>query len=137
MKKLYLVSLLLLWVCTIGEGASVALGWDVHCDNQVAGYVVYYGPPAAVARTNVIAAYTNDCGVYMPTTTNVYRGNYTNTVYVTGRTNTTTTITNLVNGATYCIALVARTDIGVESDLSNELSFTVPLKRPKSLLLSD
>lgn len=80
----------------LGAG-SVTLAWDASNDPNVAGYNLYYG---AVSRT------------------------YTNTIPVGGR--NSATISNLAAGRTYYFAATAVTSVGLESDYSDEASYTVP-----------
>ena len=77
--------------------SSVTLAWDASLDASVTGYRIYYGPATA--------SYTNSVAV----------GNVTNA-----------TITNLVSGATYFFAATASDASGLESDFSNETTYTVP-----------
>jgi hypothetical protein len=77
---------------------SVTLAWSPVTNTDLAGHKVYYGP---VSHT-----YTNNISV----------GNVTNA-----------TISGLVEGATYCIAATAFNTAGLESDFSNEISYTVPI----------
>lgn len=76
---------------------SVTVAWDVHQDQSVVGYRVYYG---VSSRT------------------------YTNNVQVLNRTNNSATVSNLVRSTTYYFAATAFTDQGLESDYSNEVPFT-------------
>jgi hypothetical protein len=75
--------------------ADVVLAWDPSTATDVTGYNVYYG---GVSHT-----YTNSVSV----------GNVTNT-----------TLSRLVVGATYYFAVSALDSQGLESSLSNEISFT-------------
>jgi len=76
---------------------SVVLAWDASPDASVTGYRVYYGRASGT--------YTNSAAV----------GNVT-----------TTTISNLADGATYYFAAVAFDASGAESEFSNETTYTVP-----------
>ena len=76
---------------------SVTLAWDPSPDPTVVGYNIYAGV--------VSGTYTNKLDV----------GNATNGI-----------ISGLVDGATYFFAVTAYDASGLESDFSNELSFTVP-----------
>lgn len=86
----------MLWLARAALGASVSLAWD------------------ASPGTNVIAHY------------NVYWGRatrtYTNAVNV--GTNLTATITNLIAGPTYHFAATATDASGLESDYSDEVTWT-------------
>jgi hypothetical protein len=77
---------------------SVTLAWNPSTDPNVTGYNVYYGVASGV--------YTNKIDV----------GNVTNA-----------TINGLVEGVTYYFAATAYNILGVESDFSNETSYSVPL----------
>lgn len=76
---------------------NVSLAWDASPDASVTGYRIYYGVASA--------SYTNSATV----------GNVTNA-----------TVTGLVEGATYFFAATAFDGAGLESDFSNETSYTVP-----------
>ena len=78
--------------------SSVTLAWDTSSDPAVAGYNVYYG---AVS------------------------GTYTN--MVSSGTNTSVTISGLVEGVTYYFAATTYNSGLLESDLSGEISYTVPM----------
>lgn len=134
MKKLLCLGLILIsTVCAFAQvtntNPKVNLAWDGNCDVQVTSYGVYFTTnKLSVPRTNVIAAYVDDCGTNRPTATNIYYGSYssTNVVISQGRTNTTATVTNLTRGATYYFIVRSRNSFGLESDDSNEVGFTVP-----------
>jgi hypothetical protein len=76
---------------------SVTLAWDPSADTNVVGYNIYYG---VASRT-----YTNHIDV----------GN-----------TLTATVSNLVEGTTYYFAATAYNGLGMESDYSNETSWTAP-----------
>ena len=80
---------------------SVTLAWNPSQDTNVAGYFVYYGP-ASQTYTNKVNA-----------------GNAT-----------AATITGLVQGTTYYFSVTAYNAFGMESDFSNEASYTVPVPLP-------
>jgi chitinase len=95
--------LLLLIPCTLylipaAYAASVNLGWDPNTEPQLAGYKVYWGTSS---------------------------GNYTTSKNV-GNT-TFCTITGLDEGKTYYFAATAYDGDGIESDYSNQVTYTVPL----------
>ncbi|MBI3853350.1 MAG: tandem-95 repeat protein [Verrucomicrobia bacterium] len=75
----------------------MTLAWDPSTDPDVAGYKIYYG---VVSRT------------------------YTNMVDVGNATNVT--ISGLIEGTTYYFAATAYNALGMESDFSNETSYSVP-----------
>ncbi|MBI3849003.1 MAG: fibronectin type III domain-containing protein [Verrucomicrobia bacterium] len=83
---------------TIQPGRSVTLAWDASTDAGVAGYKIYYGV-ASRAYTNLVSV-----------------GNAT-----------TATISGLVEGVTYFFAATTYNGAGLESDYSNEASYTVPV----------
>ncbi len=99
------LSLISLLFCTMSllsplraNGAnSVNLAWNASPSADVGGYYVYLG---------------------------VESGNYTNKLDV-GQV-TSATISNLVDGLTYYFAVTAYNSSGLESDYSNEMSYTVP-----------
>lgn len=129
MKKIILLAGLILTSTLYSFGQrNVTLGWDVSCNTNIVGYILYYSsnsvPPAV---TNVIAAYTDDCGVSQPLRTNIYYGkSMTNTVAINGRNNASCTVSNLALGKTYYFTVTSRT-LTLESDVSAEVSYTVPL----------
>ncbi len=83
--------------CLRGQ-TSVTLAWDPSARSGIAGYRLYEG---GVSRT-----YTNA----------IEAGNAT-----------TATASNLLSGATYFFAVTAVGTNGLESDFSNEITYTVPL----------
>lgn len=87
--------------------ARVMLGWDPSPSPNVAGYRVYVGPGS---------------------------GNYTNVLDVGNV--TVATVSNLVVGTTYFFAVSAYDIVGLESALSEEISYTVSLPEPPRLELS-
>lgn len=130
MKKPAAILSVLLLAIFVAKSATVNLAWDGNCDTNIDKYILYYGPVNAILRTNIIPAHVNDCGVPVPTTTNIYWGNYTNTMTVQGRTNTSCTVSNLVEGFTYAFAVTAKDKFGWESDFSNEVTYTIPTTSP-------
>jgi hypothetical protein len=78
---------------------SVTLAWNPSISTNVAGYKIYYGLA---------------CGVY------------NNTISVAGSTATNVTVTGLVEGTTYYFAATAVDTLGIESQFSNETSYSVP-----------
>src|SRR5437660_17220 len=85
---------------------SVTVIWNASPSTNVTGYFVYYGVQSAT--------YTNKLDA----------GNATNA-----------TVSGLVDGTTYYFAVTAHTSTGLESDFSNEMSYTVPVigNRPPTL----
>ena len=76
---------------------SVTLAWNPSISTNVAGYKIYYGLASGV---------------------------YNNTISVGSSTNVT--VTGLVEGTTYYFAATAVDALGVESQFSNETSYSVP-----------
>jgi hypothetical protein len=76
---------------------SVTLAWNPSISTNVAGYKIYYGLACSV---------------------------YCNTISVGNSTNVT--VTGLVEGATYYFAATAVDALGIESQFSNETSYSVP-----------
>src|SRR5437588_11967925 len=102
MSRYALISLLLTIISAAvsfsAHAASVTLVWNPSPGTNVAGYNVYYG---VASRT-----YTNKVNV----------GNATNA-----------TVSGLIEGTTYYFAVTAYDTYGLESDYSNEMSYTVPI----------
>lgn len=76
---------------------NVSLAWDRSPSIEVTGYRIYYG---------------------------VTPGNYTNSVVIGNVTNAT--VTGLVSGVPYFLTVSGYNSSGLESQLSNEISYTVP-----------
>ena len=87
--------------------SSVTLVWDPSTSTNIAGYRVYYGP---ASRT-----YTNALTV----------GNATST-----------TISNLLNGATYYFTATVYDTDNLESDFSNEVGYTNVALAPPTIALT-
>ena len=120
----YRTKLICLFVCLFSLGVVAAtLEWDANCSPDTAGYKVYYGTNTLI-RTNVVASYTDDCGVLQPTRTNIYHTSFTESIVLSGRTNTSLRITNLLPSITYYFAVTAFDTGGLESDFSDEVSYT-------------
>jgi hypothetical protein len=91
-------------LCSLAEthaSQSLGLAWDRSADPSVSGYRLY-------------------CGTHS--------GVYTQTIEIGNA--TTTLISNLVEGATYFFAVSAYRPASLESSLSNEVSYRVPVSRP-------
>lgn len=97
MKKLLFLLLFVFWT-VVAHATGVILAWDPSPDTDVVGYTIYYG---TASRT------------------------YTNTVTLGNVTNGA--VTGLQPGITYYFAVTALNDIGLESEFSNEVSFTPPV----------
>ena len=96
--KTVFAGLMWLWLTNALAG-DVRLAWTASISTNVVGYKIYYGPASGV---------------------------YTNTVAVGNTTNAA--VTGLVEGVTYYFAATAFDDSGVESQFSNETSYSLPLK---------
>ncbi|MGA4644928.1 fibronectin type III domain-containing protein, partial [Limisphaera sp. 4302-co] len=83
------------------DAAEVALAWDPSPDEWVTGYAIHYGTASGVHPVRVDV------------------GNVTNAV-----------IDGLQPGVTYYFVATAYTADGLESDPSNEVSYTVPNPQP-------
>jgi hypothetical protein len=90
-----------LFVSNSTFAAQVTLVWNASSDPNVTGYDIYYGVASR--------SYTNKIDV----------GNTTNA-----------TISGLVEGVTYYFAATAYNVLGIESDFSGEVSYTVPVSGP-------
>jgi hypothetical protein len=87
---------------------SVNLAWDPNPETNAVGYKVLWGPTSRhYNATNVVA----------------------------GRLNNTAVVTNLLAGPNF-FAVVAFDDTGLESDFSNEVTWTNRPSAPKNLKLS-
>jgi len=89
---------LLLFCPAAWSAQSVTAAWSPSRDSTVVGYRVYYGTASG--------AYSS---------------------WLEAGTNTTITIPDLQEGTTYYLAAVSYDDAGIESVLSNEASYTVPV----------
>lgn len=83
------------------QTATVTLGWQSNPELDLAGYRLYYGTSSAVYTQQI------DTGLV-----------------------TVATISNLSIGATYFFAVKAYTSVGLESNFSPEISYTVPSQTP-------
>ncbi|MEP6662858.1 MAG: fibronectin type III domain-containing protein [Verrucomicrobiota bacterium] len=108
LAEVFLLGLLLHTFQALGialpETHGVNLAWERSPGLEVTGYHVYYG---------------------------ILSGHYSNDQLVGNV--TSCTISGLVSGVTYFFAISAYDETGTESDLSNELSYTVPLEGPPVL----
>ncbi len=86
------------FVTTVQSAGSVTLAWNKSTNSMVAGYNVYYGGKS---------------------------GTYTNEICAASATNAT--VSSLVEGATYYFAATSYSSLGLESILSSEISYTVPV----------
>ena len=125
MKIKSLILCLLLAVSNL-IASSVELTWNPACMQPAPdSYNIYYGygtnQPVAKINFYILCSLTNFNVIF---TTNYYYGIYTNTITVPGNT-TNCVISNLVNGATYYVAMTSVSSWG-ESYYSPEYSFTTP-----------
>jgi hypothetical protein len=100
-RLFFLLTLLLFALCAMwssaAQAASVELEWDPNPEPQLAGYKIYWGTSS---------------------------GNYASGKNV-GNT-TVSTITGLEEGKTYYFAATAYDGAGIESDYSNQITYTIP-----------
>ncbi len=99
MNLLRKLCLVLLLCAGSASAATVTLAWDPSPGTNVAGYHIYYGSAS---------------------------GSYTNTVDAGAC--LTITVTNLGLCTTYFFAATAYDSNGLESDFSNEISYSVPCR---------
>lgn len=95
MRAFWLLAFLGLALASARGEQSVTLAWDSNPESDIGGYIVYYG---CASR------------------------NYTNAVNVGNV--TTNTVRGLVDGATYFFAVTAYNTNGLESDFSDEVSYS-------------
>ena len=110
-------------------GGRITLTWNPSCEQEVTGYRIYYGVGYGATLTNIVSVYTDSCGIFRPATTNIHHG-YTNIIYITGISNTSVTISNLIGGKTYYFAATTYNVLGMESDFSSEISYTTIIANP-------
>ena len=96
-SRIAIVSILAFGARATAQTSCVTLSWAASTDTNVVGYNVYYGVESRV--------YTNS----------IDEGNVT-----------TATICGLDIGTTYYFAVTAYDSFGLESDYSNEISYTIP-----------
>lgn len=107
MKTLFSFVFLLPCLC-LGAQTSVLLGWDANTETNAMGYRLLAG---LASRT------------------------YTITNTVQGRTTTSGIVSNLPSGKLF-FALVAFDQAGIDSDFSNEVTWTNRLTAPKNFRLT-
>lgn len=105
---LFAFSFALLPCLCSGAQTSVLLGWDVNTETNVMGYKLLAG---SASRT------------------------YTITNTVMGRASTSGIVTNVPSGKVF-FALVAFDQVGIDSDFSNEVTWTNRLSAPKNFKLT-
>lgn len=103
--KSYFLFFLLIPALCFAEG-SVTLAWDPNPESDLAGYILYYGSTSR---------------------------NYTNAVNVVNA--TTNTVSGLVDGVSYFFAVTAYNTNGLESDFSDEVSYSRPTGSPIAITL--
>ena len=96
------------FVLALSAQESVTLAWDANSESDLAGYRIYYGQ-SSQSRTNRIEV-------------------------VNG---TTATISNLSRGRTYSFVATAYNSSGLESEPSNEVSYTVADEPQPLLIMTD
>jgi len=100
------VSLLLLWLTSVAQAASVTLAWSPSPDATVTGYRLYYGDTSGTVTNRL------DVGAVL-----------------------TGTVTNLVAGTNYFFYATAYDGFGVESEPSNTITYTpIGLEKPEKPL---
>lgn len=92
---------LMVLVAAVVCSTAVTLEWDRNSEPVVTGYRIYAGTNSRVYHIMVDVGDTNVCA-----------------------------LTNLTRGLTYYFAATAYTGDGLESDFSEEVSYTVPKPRP-------
>lgn len=97
------IGALFLFLCHASAGNSVRLAWDPNSEPDLAGYRIYYGTKSGQWDMMI------DVG-------NV----------------TTTIVSGLTPGTTYYFVATAYNTLNLESDPSNEVSYTVPEPSPNS-----
>lgn len=98
MRKLLALLAVSFALLTNALAASVTLEWNPNTEPNLAGYRLYWGTSSRV--------YTSSMTILVP--------------------KTTATVTGLSPGVTYYFAVTAFTTDGLESDYSDEVSYTVP-----------
>jgi len=82
----------------VSGSQNITLAWDPNTERDLAGYLLYYGTASrSYIRSNIVA----------------------------GRTQAT--VSNLTDGVTYYFAVKAYNTSGLQSDFSNEVSYSVPM----------
>lgn len=107
-RALLIATLMFLHAGLLLRAEQVTLAWDANAESDLVGYRLYYGTSAGVYD------HTLDVG-------NV----------------TTRTVPGLEPGSTYWFAATAYSSAGLESDFSNEVSYTVPGQGPTISQVSD
>ena len=123
----YTLTVLCLVLTLVGNAATVRLRWDPLCSPSVNRYEVFYTTNELTSpQKEIEVGGKDDCGVIRPSTTNIFRGNYTNYIQVIGRTNVECQFTNLIVGVKYYFSVRAVDNIGLQGMKSMELIYVVP-----------
>lgn len=109
MRTILLSLFLILSVQPIFAAQSVTLAWNPNSETNLAGYRLYWGTGSR--------NYTFSNQVLVPKTDN--------------------TVSNLTGGVKYYFAVTAYTTDGLESDYSDEVSYTVPFMFPVALSVNN
>lgn len=99
MKKVFSILMMALICFSVLGGHNLRLEWDPSMDNSVTGYKIYYS--------------TNNFSGGSPSV-------------IDAGANITCLITNVIEGMTYTIYATAYNAVGLESDPSNIVEYTVP-----------
>lgn len=126
MKKIVIILLIICILTPSIFAAKLTVSWNASCDTNVVGHWVKWGWIGTTIRTNIRPAYVDDCGRFQETKTNLYRGIYTNAVFIPGYTNNTYVANNLLNNMAYAFVVTRTNNAGDESDLSIEVIGVVP-----------
>ena len=94
---------LLVFIYTVSQAAEVSFSWSPNSEPTLAGYKIYYG-------TNP-ASYTSSIDVGLPEIINQ---------------NISTSLVGYIEGVTYYFGATAYDNDGLESDYSQEISWTAP-----------
>lgn len=129
MKKLS-ITLALLFVCLFTFAVDLKLQWCPSVEANFSGYKVYY------VATNKVVGWTPDvyvnssnCPPVIATNGMNWVRNYSTNLLV--GTNNSFTLSNVIVGKTYYIAVSAFDTSGLESEQSNEIEVT-PTNQPPS-----
>lgn len=134
LNKLVIILLSITILTSQAQTNKISLSWDVSCNTNIFQYVLYYGTNVlATPITNVVSSIIDDCGINRPAKTNVYKGSYTTSINVFGRTNNVVTVTNLVKGVKYYFTITYKAEGELESNPATEVEYTVPLYPTNSI----
>jgi hypothetical protein len=122
MTKLILGIFLICFTFSLG---AATLEWNENCSPDTAGYRVYLSTNSVPDATVVTPSFIDDCGITRPERTNVYYP-FTESITISGKTNVSFTLTNLIPMLTYHLAVTAFDAGGLESDFSDIVNYTPP-----------